>query len=361
MDGAVGHMDLAEADRLICIDPLTDHRWDALLKKKEAATLFHSPEWLSVLAQTYGFRFRAYVLLDHEGSPIAGIPVCDIDDIVGCRRITLPFSDFCDPLADSLDQWRLLVDALSPQAVPFGLRCLRFNVLWADGEFRVTKRAKWHGVRLQKTLPAMWAGLSGAARQAIRKAQGYGVVVRPAERDDLIEFFRLHVRVRKYKYGLLAQPFSFFENIWDSFIEPGNGRLLVARLDGRIISGVLYLVWNETLTYKINASDPDYLYCRPNDLIVWEGLRYADEKGLQLFDFGLSDVDQEGLLRFKRKFATDELDIHYMRSEVNGAKPTPAQNSAREMLSNLTVLFADPKVPDEVTSRAGDYLYRFFA
>jgi CelD/BcsL family acetyltransferase involved in cellulose biosynthesis len=292
MDGAFGHMDLAQSARLICIDPIADPRWRALLAKKETATLFHSPEWLSVLAQTYGFHFTAYVLLDQEGSPIAGVPVCDIDDIVGHRRVSLPFSDFCDPLVDSFEQWRLLVDALSPDVLPLGLRCLRFDVAWASEEIRVTKRAKWHGIRLQENLPAIWAKLSGKARTGIRKAQKHGVEVRPAERKDLAEFFHLHVRVRKYKYGLLAQPFSFFENVWDSFVEPGNGCVLVARLDGRIISGVLYLVWNNTLTYKINASDPDYLYCSPNDLIVWEGLRYADEKGLQLFDFGLSDIGQ---------------------------------------------------------------------
>src|SRR5690606_30698311 len=111
--------------------------------------------------------------------------------------------------------------------------------------------------------------------------------------DDLRAFFEMHLRVRKHKYGLLAQPYRFFRSIWDNFLVPGRGRLLLARVDGRVVGGVLYLDWGDTVYYKFNASDPGDLGVRPNDLLVWEGLRRAHESGMRWFDFGVSDWDQE--------------------------------------------------------------------
>jgi len=51
------------------------------------------------------------------------------------------------------------------------------------------------------------------------KSQREGLVVRLAQsEEELRAFFEMHLKVRKYKYGLLAQPYRFFQNIWRHFI-----------------------------------------------------------------------------------------------------------------------------------------------
>lgn len=42
---------------------------------------------------------------------------------------------------------------------------------------------------------------------------------------------------------------------------------------------------------------------------MWQGIQYGKAKGYTHLDFGLSDWDQEGLVRYKRKFATTDLSI----------------------------------------------------
>ena len=80
------------------VDPATDPRWAALIGGA-ASSVFHSPAWARVLESTYGYSVRAALVIDREGRPVGGIPFVDLDDLGRRRRMSLPFSDFCDPLS----------------------------------------------------------------------------------------------------------------------------------------------------------------------------------------------------------------------------------------------------------------------
>lgn len=341
------------------VDPTVDPLWGRLLER-HAADLFHSPEWLRVLPATYGLAVESLVLLDDSGEPEAGLPFCVLRDPRGERVASLPFSDYCDPLVSTAEQWQALADGLLALDLPASLRCLHNALPLDDMRFPLVKRARWHGLDIEPSLDELWMALDPSARRAIRKAERAGLTVRLAPGEgDLRTFFGLHLGVRKYKYGLLAQPFRFFEAIREQFIDAGRFALMLAEEDGEAVGGVLYLEWGETLYYKFSASSLSRLESRPTDLLIWEGIRYAKARGLRRIDFGLSDWDQEGLVRYKRKFASCEGTISFLHH----ASERPASDAEREaggLLGQLTRLFTDPTVPDSISERAGALLYRYF-
>ncbi len=341
------------------INPITDPRWQELVEQYEG-DVFHSPEWMRVIRDTYDFNIRARVALDGLGVPRAGLAYCQIDDMMDARIVSLPFSDFCDPLVAGMNDWHMLINDLVEQEKRITLRCLHNEAPLADKRFTLTNRAKWHCVDLQREKEDLWTSLHSSARRAIRKAERSGVSVKIAQnKEDLRAFFELHLNLRKYKYQLLAQPYCFFEYIWDYLIDRGHGVLKLAVYEDQVIGGVMFLESQNKLYYKFNASDPDYIYLRPNDLVVWKGIQYGQARGRQYLDFGLSDWDQEGLLRYKRKFATSEKTIFLLRFTPAGS-PTRKEKQLRQLLPQLTDLFVDESVPDFVTEKAGDALYRYF-
>ena len=345
---------------ILCVDPRTDERWQHLLERHRSS-VFHSPEWGHVLADTYGFDIRAYIVLTASGEPVAGIPFCSFADITGERVVILPFSDYCDPLVQTPAHWHDLSGQLVSQGCPLMVRCLHNTEPLTDSRFVVAKQAKWHGIDLRSSVDALWQSLDDSSKRAIKKAQRDGVIVRPAQGEhELRAFFDMHLRVRKLKYHLLAQPYLFFANIWRRFVERQKGILMVALYQDKIIAGTFFLGWQHTLYYKFNASVPAHLEHRPNDLLIWEGIQYGKAKGYHAFDFGLSDWDEEGLVRYKRKFATEEKTISFLRHMPN-VSPTPQEQQARALLPVLTQLFTDESVSDQVTEEAGNTLYRFFA
>lgn len=347
------------ATQRVCIDPCRDAIWTTLVEQ-QASSLFTSPPWMRVLTDTYGYTPQAYVAIDSNGDPVAGIPFCHVSDPLGDRIVSLPFSDYCDPLAATGDDWLLLADQLVETGMPLTLRCLHTTTPLADERFAQVKQARWHGMRLQDDSETMWRNLPQPVRWAVNRARRDGVVVTQATSEEMLRsFYELHVRVRKYKYGMLAQPYAFFQQIWHHFIVPNNGTLLLAIYEGNIIGGMLFLRWKNTLYYKFNASDPAYLRHQPNDLLMWEGIQYAQECGLSMFDFGLSDWEQEGLISFKHKFATDEGAITFLRHAPSGTSQRDVE--LRQMLGQLTSLLVDPSVPDSITEQGGKLLYRLFA
>jgi len=348
-----------EAPTTVTLDPTTDPRWDRLLASR-VGDVFHSPQWLRALRDAYDLPVEAKVLLADSGEPIAGFVYSPIDDIMDSRIVSLPFSDFCDPLASTPAEWAAVTAGVLTPDRRVHVRCLHSELPLNDPLLVPAGRARWHAVDLARDLDDIWQGIASSARRSIRKARDEGVNVRVAESlDDVRLFFELHLHVRKHKYGLLAQPWPFFECLWKHLLSEDHGRLLLAEQDGQVIGGVLLLQWGRSLYYKFNASQPDLLGARPNDLVIWHAIEHGVATGLERLDFGLSDWDQEGLLRFKRKYATEEKTIHSLQHVPH--PPSQREVELRNLLPRLTSLLTRPDVPDAVSEEAGNVLYRYFA
>lgn len=343
---------------IILIDPINNSLWHNLIQTHCFASVFHSPDWLRTLVDTYQFEVKAVVKTNGNGQAVAGMPYCLLDDQRGKRIISLPFSDFTDALVDNMDEWDALVQRLLAEACPIITRQLHNTVPLQDERFTLTNRAKWHGIDLQPDLDTLWNSLHDSARRAIRKSQRQGIRIRIAEKDELRKFFKLHLGVRKYKYHLLAQPYAFFENIWENLVESGQGLILFAECDDMVIGSLFFLCWGDVFTYKFSATNQDELQHRPTDILLWEAMQYGKAHGFKLLDLGLSDWDQEGLLRFKRKYASEEKTISFLSYTPVGY--VPPENPLGSTLNELTDLLTRPDVPDEITEKAGDLLYRFF-
>src|SRR3954451_16286236 len=133
---------------VVNIDPRTDPLWQKLVEQHESG-VFNSPSWARALTETYNWKAEAYVIQDGAGNPQAGISFCRIEDLFGRRIVSLPFSDYCDPLVNDVEHWRVLIEELMVEQCPIVVRCLHNNLPLADERFAVTKQAKWHGIDLQ--------------------------------------------------------------------------------------------------------------------------------------------------------------------------------------------------------------------
>jgi hypothetical protein len=322
-------------------------------------SLFSSQSWTEAVARTYGFKVSVSMKgIQNDGKADGAILYCHLSDLKGERIVCGPFSDYCDPLISDVDTWRELVAPLISLGFPITLRCLSNQLPAKDERFVKVSEAAWHGVDLARPELEIWDGFLRAACQNIRKAERSGVKVRASqELHDLHVFYEMHCHVRKSKYRLLPQPFAFFENLHASFAKNENLTVLLAEVDGSPVAGTVFLECGGTLYYKFNASLERGL-C-PNDLLVWEGIKIGQRRGLKLLDFGASDLDQPGLLRFKRKFATVEQRIFRLQFEPEGYLDRRA-SAINKTLSSLTHWLTDPSVPDPITQAAGADLYATF-
>ncbi len=341
------------------IDPRNDPEWDELMTHPHAS-VFGVPPWISAIVETYGFDVTARVLSDTTGPAHAGLACAEIHDFRGDRLVSLPFCDYLDPVVESAGEWNELVEPLLARTLPLQLRVLRSSAPLADTRFEHTSELAWHGTDLGRDEDDIRASLRPGVRQHLRSATRRGVSVRfGTELEDVRAFYDLHRKTRKRKYRLLAQPLAFFENMWKSFAPIDGIAVGLATHDDEVIAASLYLMWRGVLYYKFGASNPERLALRPNEMLAWESMRLGRERGCRRYDWGVSDLDQPGLVGYKRKFATEERRVTVLRHTPRGyANPNGAD--AGRTLGELTRLLTGDDVPDEVTEQAGDLLYRFF-
>ena len=295
-----------------------------------------------------------------DGTPVGGLAWVTVSDMRGERIAALPFCDRADPMLASPGAWAGLADDVLATGTPMTLRCFSDNPATSDPRLRQVGEVAWHGTPLDCTEDELYQRISSTSRRNLKAADRNGVkVVASTELDAVHAFHRLHVGLRKNKYRLLAQPLEFFERIWQRFTGSESDTAvitLLAEVDGQVAAGAMYLVWGDTLYYKFGASLSEYLPMRPNDALYWSALKLALSRSLRGVDWGISDLDQPGLVSYKRKWASVERRVVTLRG---GPEPTP-KTEVGAMLGELTRLFTEPTVPDEISTQAGALLYRHF-
>jgi CelD/BcsL family acetyltransferase involved in cellulose biosynthesis len=341
------------------VDPINDPAWRALVATPRGS-VFGSPPWLAAISDTYGFEISANLIFDDTGAPRAGLAFSQIDDFLGRRQLSVPFCDYIDPVVDDDDQWRELVDPLLALDLPLQLRVLDADAPRRDPRFVPVEEMAWHCTRLDRDEDDLFAALHNQSRQNIRAARRHGVSVRfGSDLEDVRAFHDLHRSTRKHKYQLLAQPVSFFENIWKQFAPADSIVVGLTEHQGDVIAGSLYLMWNGVWYYKFSASIFERSVVRPNELLAWESMLLGKERGCTTYNWGVSDLDQPGLVAYKRKFATEERRVSVLRHTPAGYSNRVAAE-ALPVLGELTKLLTRDDVPDDVTQRAGEILYRYF-
>jgi len=300
-----------------------DAAWRTFVLGHPSAHPFHHPAWAATITDVYGYEPLAATVRSESGEILGGLPIVEVGGrLRRSRWIALPFTDACTPLlGDGLSNQRLGA-AVAELQRQHGVGSVEIRSP-IDG-FETERVLCGVNHRLTLTDPdAAFRSFEPQVRRNIRKALGSGVTVRAAEeREDLTRvYFDLHVETRR-RLGVPPQPRRFFEAFWRRIIEPGLGFVLLAQHNGAAIAGAVFLEWNGLMVYKYGASDHRSWPLRPNNVLFWECVRAGWERGVRTLDFGRSDLENEGLRRFKESWGATEEPLVYTslgRKQKSGA------------------------------------------
>ena len=334
---------------------LDDPAWAEFARGHAHATPFHDPAWARVLADCYRLEGFALVERDRAGAITAGLPVVGTPRLPGRPRrlVSLPYTDFVRPLVDSSHEAGF-ARALDTARRELGYESLELRSA-LEGARPLERQAVIHTLALVAEPEALLQELSSGKRHEIRASQRSGLVVRRAETEaDVSEtYFRLHLLTRR-RLGVPSQPLHFFRLLWRRLIEPGRGFVLLAEEAGTAVGGAVFLTGNDTVVYKYSATDRSVRARWPADLLLWHAVSEACERGFATFDFGRSELDADGLRRFKDRWGATERPLAY--SVVGEGVPNGAGSSGAGLLGEVL-----RRAPVWLTRVSGELLYRYAA
>jgi hypothetical protein len=297
------------------VDPRVDSDWDRLVLSHPASNLFHRAAWANVLCRTYGHR-PTYLCLRRRSELVALVPLMEVTSpVTGRRGVSLPFSDFCEPL---------LFGECAPDSLTEVLSDLGRERRWRYFELRggkkilpkgavAAERYYGHKLDLRRGANDIFARFRSPVRRAIRKAEKSGLVVEIAKnRKAILDFYRLHLRTRR-RHGLPPQPLSFFLHIEEEILKGDLGFVVLAKNRMNPIAATVFFHSGGEVLFKFGASDERSHEFRGNNLVMWEGIQELVKKGLKTLYFGRTSARDEGLRRFKLSWRTEEGPVEYFK------------------------------------------------
>ncbi|WP_243373447.1 GNAT family N-acetyltransferase [Geotalea sp. SG265] len=339
---------------LAIIDPLQHPQWDDLLLSLEGCSFFHTTGWARVLSESYDYTPLYFVLYGSDRLE-AVIPVMEVKSILtGCRGVSLAFTDYCRPIAGDQRQFDHLLKSIVAYGKKAGWQTIELR---GAGEFlpSATASASYlgHVLELSPDEQQVYRRFRGSTKQNIKKANAAGVEINICDTPAALEVFqRLNCITRK-KHGMPPQPDRFFRNVGEHVIAKGKGFIVLASCGKKPIAASVFFHFGRTGVYKYGASDDTHQHLRPNNLVIWEAIKWFCRNGFESFCFGRTDPGNNGLRQFKNGWGTRETTIHYYRYDLRRDSFVPGEI---ELDSRYTRLLG--KLPIPLLKTLGSLLYR---
>jgi hypothetical protein len=326
------------AGDVMIINPLQHPAdWDGLLAGHVRAGFFHTSAWARVLHETYGHT-PFYFCRRRAGELPELLPVMEVDSpLTGRRGVSLPFTDVCPVLGGGGGHE---TDGLGQAVMEYGR-----TRGWKHLETRDGTRQRpgavpsvtyyGHVLNLSRGMARLYVGLHDSVRRGIRKAERAGLMVeRSCTMEAMRTFYSLHCGTRR-RHGAPPQPFRFFENIVHHVLAAGRGCVFSVRQQSRVVAAAVFFHHGSEVLYKFGAFDYRFQAMRPNNLLMWEAIKWHANQGLTSMHFGRTSLSARGLRRFKLGFGTTEERLDYFRYNFARDRYVSAVDYAESWMSPL--------------------------
>lgn len=298
------------------INPVKYPHWDEILLSTEGYSFFHSSSWADVLKETYDYTPFYFSIITND-KILALIPFMEINSfLTGRRGISLPFSDYCEPILNgNISNFDLFLEILK-FAKRRGWRYLEFrggkNLF---NSFNLCEQILSgyliHKIDLKKGLNFLYEKLRDSNRRNIKKATKFGVRVEFSNSwESMNDFLNLNSITRK-RHGIPPQPKNFFKIFYEKIILKGKGIIALARYQGKTISSYIFCLFGKNAIYKYGASDLNFQHLRANNLLMWESIKWLYEHGYEELSLGRTEKNNNGLRQFKNGWGGNEDFISY--------------------------------------------------
>lgn len=336
------------------VNPIEYKNWNDLILTMPNHSFFHTSEWSQVLWKSY--RYEPFYFVDFEGEDVQSIlPVMGVNSpITGKRGVSLPFSDYCEPLINNANLFQPLLDHI----IDFGRKeGWKYLELRGGSNYLNNEPASesfcGHVIDLTCGTEKLFNRLKASLRRDIRRAERDGIIIEITTSTDSIKrFFYLNCLTRR-EHGLPPQPYSFFKNFHKTILSSNKGFVATATYKSRIISASVFLLSGKNVIYKYNASDKLFGHLNSNKFAMWTSIDWCCKNGYDNIYLGRTDIGHDGLRRFKNGWNAKEYNISYHKYSFTNHVFKQAETKIPHHLNGII-----QRLPISVLQVIGSLLYR---
>jgi len=161
---------------------------------------------------------------------------------------------------------------------------------------------------LNQSEEELWLSVKPKVRRNVNKAKREGVTVVRDEKGELIEDFqRIYASTMDRRNADQCYYFlpEFFETL-NRTLE-GQYAYFHAVYQGKVISSELVLIASDNVYFFLGGTDSQYYSLRPNELLKYEIMCWANEVGKSHYVLGGGYKEHDGVFQYKKSFSPEGL------------------------------------------------------
>lgn len=268
-------------------------KWSSFVRNHPRGNVFQTPEMYDVFLHTLNYHPMVFIAEDELS--VKGVLLAVVMNNGHCllRLFTARSIIIGGPLASDNQ------DEIIKQLMVEYKKCLPRHVIYSEIRpvfdlsdssgmlMEVGFERKGHYnvlIVLQKSVDELYKKVRKERRRHISQAERAGLRFSEVfEKDSIYSIVRLIKETYIRKHVPLSDA-SLFYNA--ARYMPQNIRFFAVHKDDDIIAGQVALCYNGLVYAWYTGSDEKSLNLRPNDLLMWRFIQWANENGYNSFDFG---------------------------------------------------------------------------
>jgi hypothetical protein len=275
--------------------------WNSIISQSPHGTLFHQWEWLKITEKHTETRLFPLIGMKN-GVPIGVIPLF----FQKKGPIRMVFSPpphaalfYLGPVLAGCDLLRQEKTENLYSEFQNGIENFINNDLNAQyisisltPAFQDTRQFKWSGYRihpyfdyavdLSKGVDFLHSSLDRKQRSAIKKAKEREMIFEIGEEKEYEKILDLMDNRYAEQGKIITASRSYFTDLYK--IYKNNIMLSVIKVENDVVTGSIHLKYRDTVyNWQGNPKPKNPLNPSPNDLLIWESIRYSCENGFKYY------------------------------------------------------------------------------
>ena len=292
--------------------------WNTMVAAHPMGSVFQHTAYGRMLLATFRHIEPYYLsLVDGQGAITGGLGLFRVRSwLTHDRLVALPFAFYSDPMVGSAEELKRVLDGIVPlfrdtRARYVEIKAHRSVALLTESDTMTPVHFhKTYFLDLADGLDAVSGKFHRTGvKQKIRRAEAFGITVRPAESEaDVRTFYDLLVMGRR-RLGLPPQNWEYFRNIWRHLVPLKMAGFTMAQKEGRTVGSLCSFFFKDTMYLAYIGTLEEFQPEGVGQILWWDALQKAAREGFRYVDLGKTSPHDEGLMTYKSRWNAVEQEV----------------------------------------------------
>jgi FemAB-related protein (PEP-CTERM system-associated) len=296
------------ADLVVSHETVSTDEWREFVAGCERATIYHEPQWQSIIANYFKQNYYLVSCRDAQGQLVGVLPLVHVNSrIFGSFSVSMPYVNYGGPLSTC----GAVEEALLQHAAQLSeqINCEHMEVRETNPrkDWQSTERKISMILPLPASDTELDKQLGSKLRAQVNKAASNDLTITFGRHDLLADFYRVFSGNMR-DLGTPVYSKQLFDDILTEV--PNEAFIAVVKRHGKPLAAGFLLGYRDKLEIPWASSVRRQNHLGANMFMYRGILREAINRGYQFFDFGRSTRDAS-THRFKKQWGAEEHQLHW--------------------------------------------------